>query len=106
MLLYFFKQPVENVLNDTDWPFNGNVKTFGDIAFLCIVTAIIAEHSYFLWKQKPSASSAPVKLAIQKLNSSVDLNYIKTAIEKASHLKTQDQKHALVKIALENCLSL
>ena len=72
--------------------------------FYCLATAIIAEHSYFLWKQKPSVSSAPFKLAIQKFNSSIDLKNIQTAIEEASHLKTKDQKHALVKIALENCL--
>ena len=29
---------------------------------------------------------------------------IKNAIEEVSSLKTNDQKHALVKIALENCL--
>jgi hypothetical protein len=69
----------------------------------CLATAIIAEHSYFLWKQKPSVSSAPFKLAIQKFNSSADLNKIKTAIEEASHFKTKDQKQVLVKIALENC---
>ncbi|KIK05687.1 hypothetical protein K443DRAFT_90872, partial [Laccaria amethystina LaAM-08-1] len=95
---------VEDVLNQTDWSFIHNTKTFGDIAFLCITTAIIAEHSYFLWKQKPSASSALLKLAIQKLNSSADLKKIKTAIEEASHVKTKHQKHALVKIALENRL--
>jgi hypothetical protein len=67
-------------------------------------TAIIAEHSYFLWKQKPSVSSAPFKLDVQQFNSSADLNKIKTAIEEVSHFKTKDQKHALVKIALENCL--
>ncbi|KIK02057.1 hypothetical protein K443DRAFT_97650, partial [Laccaria amethystina LaAM-08-1] len=93
-----------DVLNYTDWPLVGNTKTFEDIAFLCIATVIIAEHSYFLWKQKPSASSAPFKLAIQKLNLFTDLKKIKTGIEEASHLKTKDQKHALVKIALENCL--
>jgi len=61
--------------------------------FYCLATAIIAEHSYFLWKQKPSVSSAPFKLAIQKLNSSADFKKIKTAIEQAFHLKTKDQKH-------------
>ncbi|EDR14420.1 uncharacterized protein LACBIDRAFT_321469 [Laccaria bicolor S238N-H82] len=57
--------------------------------------------SYIL---KPSVSSAPFKLAIQKLSSSDVLEKIKTAIEKASHLKSKDQKHALVKIALDNSL--
>ncbi|KIJ99253.1 hypothetical protein K443DRAFT_102592, partial [Laccaria amethystina LaAM-08-1] len=95
---------VEDVLDETDWPFIGNTKTFGDIALLCIATAIIAEHSFFRWKQNPSTSSAPFKLAIQKLNSSADLEKIKTAIKEASHLKTKDQKHALVKITLENCI--
>ncbi|KIK05715.1 hypothetical protein K443DRAFT_90783, partial [Laccaria amethystina LaAM-08-1] len=95
---------VNDVLNDTKWSFISDTKTFEDIAFLCITTAIVAEHSYFLWKQKPSKSSAPFKLAAQKFNSSADLNKIKTAIEEASHFKTKDQKHALVKIALENCL--
>ena len=68
------------------------------------MTAIIAEHSFFLWKQKPSKSSAPFELAIQKFNSSADLAKIKTAIKKASWLKAEDQKQALVKIALENRL--
>lgn len=67
-------------------------------------TAVIAEHSFFLWKQNPSVSSAPVQLAITKLNSPVHLTKIKTAIKMVSHLEAQDQKHALVKIALENCL--
>ena len=68
------------------------------------MTAIIAEHSYFLWKQKPSTSSAPFDLAIQKFNSTADLAKIKTAIKEASQLTTDDQKQALVKIALENRL--
>ena len=68
------------------------------------MTAIIAEHSYLLWKQKPSTSSASFDLAIQKFNSSADLAKIKTAIKEASQLKTEDQKQALVKIALENRL--
>ena len=68
------------------------------------MTAIIAEHSFFLWKQKPSKSSAPFELAIQKFNSSADLAKIKTAIKEASQLKTEDQEQALVKIALENRL--
>ena len=68
------------------------------------MTAIIAEHSYFLWKQKPSKSSAPFELAIQKFNSSADLAKIKTAIKEAFRLKTEDQEQALIKIALENRL--
>ena len=68
------------------------------------MTAIIAEHSYFLWKQNPSRSSAPFEVAIQQLNLSANLAKINTAIEEASRLKTKDQKHALVKIALENRL--
>ena len=70
------------------------------------VTAIIAEHSFFLWKQKPSTSSAPFELAIQKFNLSADLPTIKTAIKEASQFKTRtrDQEQALVKIALENRL--
>ena len=68
------------------------------------MTAIIAEHSFFLWKQKPSKSSAPFELAIQKFNSSADLEKIKTAIKEASRLKTKDQKQALVNIALEKRL--
>ena len=68
------------------------------------MTAIIAEHSYFLWKQKPSRSWTPFELAIQKFNLSANLTKIKTAIKEASQLKTKDQKQALVKIALENRL--
>jgi len=78
--------------------------TLSYLLFYCSATAIITEHSYFLWKEKPSASSAPFKLAIEKLKLFVDLKKIKTAIQEASHLKTKDKKHALVKIALENCL--
>ena len=74
------------------------------LLFYCSVTAIIAEHSYFLWKQKPSSSSAPFELAIQKFKLSADLAKIKIAIKEASQLKTEDQKQALVKIALENRL--
>ena len=74
------------------------------LPFYCSVTAVIAEHSFFLWKQKPSASLDPFKLAIQKLNLSADLTKIKTTIKEASHLKTKDKKYALVKIALENRL--
>ncbi|KIJ99060.1 hypothetical protein K443DRAFT_39702, partial [Laccaria amethystina LaAM-08-1] len=90
---------VKDVLSDTEWPLIGHTKTFEDIAFLCIATTIIAEHSFFLWKQKPSTSTAPFKLAIQKFNLFADLKNIKTAIEEASHLKMKDQKDALVKIA-------
>ena len=68
------------------------------------MTAIIAEHSYFLWKQKPSRSLGPFTLAIHKFSLSADLEKIKIAIKEASQLKTEDQKQALVKIALENCL--
>ena len=68
------------------------------------MTAIIAEHSYLMWTQSPSTSSAPFELAIQKFNLSANLAKINTAIEEASQLKTKDQKHALVKIALENRL--
>ena len=68
------------------------------------MTATIAEHSYFLWKQKPSRSLAPFELAIQKFNSSADFAKIKTAIKEASQLKAEDHKQALVKIALENRL--
>ena len=68
------------------------------------MTAIIAENSFFLWKQNPSESSAPFELAIQKFNFSADLATMKTGIEEASQLKTKDQKQALVKVALENRL--
>ena len=72
--------------------------------FFHSATTIIAECSYFLWKEKPSASSAPFKVAIQKFNMLADLKKIKTVIEEASHLKPKDKKHVLVNIALENCL--
>ena len=74
------------------------------LLFYCSVTAIISEHSFFLWKHQPSASSAPFELAIQKFSSSADLAKIKTAIKEASQLKTKDQKQALVNIALDNRL--
>ena len=78
--------------------------TLSWLLFYCSVTAIVAENSYFLWKQKPSHSSTPFELAIQKFNFSADLAKMKTGIEEASQLKTKDQKQALVKIALENRL--
>ena len=74
------------------------------LLFYCVATAIIAEHSYFLWKQKPSPSLAPFELAIQKFKLSADLAKIKTAIKEASQLKTEDKQQAHVKIALENRL--
>ena len=74
------------------------------LLFYCSVTAIIAEHSFFLWKRKPSSSLAPFNLAIQKINLSAHLAKIKSAIKEASQFKTEDQKKALVKIALENRL--
>ncbi|EDQ99362.1 uncharacterized protein LACBIDRAFT_335104 [Laccaria bicolor S238N-H82] len=96
----------KDVLNHTDWSLIHNTKSFKDIAFLCIVTAIIAEHSFFLWKQNPSKSTAPFKSAIQKFNLSADMAKINTAIEEASHMKTKEQKkQALVKIAMDNRLS-
>ena len=57
-----------------------------------------------MWTQSPSTSSAPFELAIQKFNLSANLAKINTAIEEAFQLKTKDQKHALVQIALENRL--
>ncbi|EDR14126.1 uncharacterized protein LACBIDRAFT_321933 [Laccaria bicolor S238N-H82] len=96
----------KDVLNHTDWSLIHNTKSFKDIAFLCIVTAIIAEHSFFLWKQNPSKSTAPFESAMQKFNLSADVAKIKIAIKAASRLKTEDQKkQALVKIAMDNCLS-
>ena len=80
------------------------LSTLSQLLFYCSATAIITEHSYFLWKQKPSASVVPFRLAIQKFNLSVDLKKIKTAIQEASVLNTKDQKPALAKIALENCI--
>ncbi|EDQ99138.1 uncharacterized protein LACBIDRAFT_335310 [Laccaria bicolor S238N-H82] len=98
---------VKDVLNHTNWSLIHNTKSFKDIAFLCIVTAIIAEHSFFLWKQKPSYSPAPYKLAMQNFNLSIDMAKINTAIEEASHMKTKEQKkQALVKIATDNRLPL
>ena len=52
----------------------------------------------------PSKSLASFELAIQKFNLSADLAKIKTAIKETSRFKTEDQKQALVKIALENRL--
>ncbi|EDR01879.1 uncharacterized protein LACBIDRAFT_332861 [Laccaria bicolor S238N-H82] len=95
----------KDVLDHTDWSLIHNTKSFKDIAFLCIVTAIIVEHSFFLWKQKPSKSTAPFESAIQKFNLSADVAKINTAIVEASHMKTKDQKkQALVKIAMDNRL--
>ncbi|EDQ99140.1 uncharacterized protein LACBIDRAFT_335317, partial [Laccaria bicolor S238N-H82] len=95
----------KDVLDLTDWSLIHNTKSFKDIAFLCIVTTIIAEHSFFLWKQKPSKSTAPFESAIQKFNLSADVAKIKTAIKEASQLKTENQKkQALVKIAMDNRL--
>ena len=49
-------------------------------------------------------SWASIELAIQKFNLSANLAKIKTAINEASQLNSEDKKKALVKIALENRL--
>ena len=81
-----------------------SLTTVSKVPFYFLATAIIADHSYFLWKQKPSASSDFFVSAIQHFNTSANLNKINVAIEEASHLKTQDRVQAVVKIALENRL--
>ena len=78
--------------------------TLSQLLFYCSVTAIITEHTYFLWKEKTVGSSAHFKLAIQKFNLLANMTNIKSAIEGAAHFTTEDQKHAVVKIALENRL--
>jgi hypothetical protein len=66
-------------------------------------TCIIAEHSYFIWKNQPSESSRPLKISFQTFQSSPAFKNIQNVI------KELDEGHpgvaaALVKIALDNRL--
>ncbi|EDQ98912.1 uncharacterized protein LACBIDRAFT_335532 [Laccaria bicolor S238N-H82] len=76
----------KDVLNHTDW----SLSTL-----------------FFCGNRNLQSPLPPLKSAIQKFNLSADVAKIKTAIKEASRLKTEDQKkQALVKIAMDNRLSL
>ena len=66
-------------------------------------TSIIAEHSYFIWKKQPSASSRPLKISFQTFQSSAALKNIWNVIKELDERHT-DVAAAIVKIALDNCL--
>ena len=66
-------------------------------------TAIIAEHSYFIWKEQPSKSSEPVKISFHTFQSSAAFKNIQNGIKELDEEHT-DIAAAVVKIALENRL--
>ena len=66
-------------------------------------TAIIAEHSYFIWKEQPSTSSKPIKMSFQTFFSSAAFQNIQNAIKELDEGHT-DVAAAVVKIALDNRL--
>ena len=70
-------------------------------------TAIIAGHSYFIWKQQSSKSSEPLKISFDIFQSSAAFKNIQNAIENLDGEHT-DVTAAIVKIALDNhlCKSL
>ncbi|KIJ99482.1 hypothetical protein K443DRAFT_102184, partial [Laccaria amethystina LaAM-08-1] len=79
--------------------------------FCCLATAIIAEHSFFLWKQKPSSSPEVFTMSIETFKSSADLPKIWNAIQDVSPLQAEDKtlrlwQSALVEIALNNLLCM
>jgi len=70
-------------------------------------TAIIAGHSYFIWKYQPSKSSEPLKISFDTFQSSAAFKNIQDAIVNLDGEHT-DVAAAIVKIALDNqlCKSL
>ncbi|KIJ95316.1 hypothetical protein K443DRAFT_108952 [Laccaria amethystina LaAM-08-1] len=97
--LYKFDHKViqinHNALHCVDW----SPKS----AFLCIATAIIAEHSYFIWKKQPSKSSEPLKKSFHTFLSSAAFKNIWNAIKELDEGHT-DVAVTIVQIALDNCL--
>ncbi|EDR10098.1 uncharacterized protein LACBIDRAFT_325699 [Laccaria bicolor S238N-H82] len=89
--------PEYNALHCVDWRSRR--------ASLCIATAIIAEHSYFIWKKQPSKSAEPIKKSFHMFQSSAAINNIHDAIKELDE-GHRDIAAALVKIALDNRLSL
>ncbi|KIJ99489.1 hypothetical protein K443DRAFT_102167 [Laccaria amethystina LaAM-08-1] len=99
----------KDVLQHADWTFITNIKTFQNVAFLCIATAIIAEDSFFLWKQNPSSSPEVFTTSMETFKSSADLPKIWNAIQNASPLKDKTLslwRSALVQIAQDNLLCM
>ena len=66
-------------------------------------TAIIAEHSYFIWKKQPSKSSEPLKKSFHIFQSSPVFKNISNAILELDE-RNANVPAAIVKIALDNRL--
>ena len=66
-------------------------------------TAIIADHSYGIWRQKPSKSSELVKLSFHTFQSSAAFENIQNAIKELDE-KSTEVAAAIIKIALDNRL--
>ena len=66
-------------------------------------TAIIAEHSYFIWKKQPSKSSEPLKKSFHMFQSSPVFKNISNAILELDE-RNANVPAAIVKIALDNRL--
>ncbi|KIJ99531.1 hypothetical protein K443DRAFT_102106, partial [Laccaria amethystina LaAM-08-1] len=94
---------VKDALECIDWSSIGNTKTFQGAAFLSIATAIIAEHSFFIWKQAPSKSPNPFKISFDKFKSSAAFYNIQNPIQRVDQANTEVVSE-IVKIALDNCL--
>jgi len=95
--------PEHDALHCVNWSSLGDNTTFQRSAFLCIATAIIAEHSYFIWKKQPSKSCEPLKKSFHAFQSSSAFKNVQNAI------KGQDKGHtdvaaAIAIIALDNRL--
>jgi hypothetical protein len=66
-------------------------------------TAIIAEHSYVIWRQQPSMSCEALKISFCTFQSSAALKNIQNAIKELDEEHT-DVAAAIVKIGLDNRL--
>ena len=66
-------------------------------------TAIIAEHSHFIWKQQPSMSSEPLKQSFDTFQSSDTLKSIQQAI-KGLNENGNEVVAAIIETALRNRL--
>jgi len=76
--------------------------TFWLFLSLNTATAIIAGHSYFIWKQQPSKFPELLKISFHTFQSSPAFKIIQNAI-KNLHEGHTDVAAAIVKIALDNC---
>ena len=66
-------------------------------------TAIIADHSYFIWRQQPSNSFEPLKISFHTFQSSAAFKNIQNAIKEMDE-KSTEVAAAIMKIALDNRL--